>query len=122
MKKQKNSYWDHSKPCKDHLGNKYPTLTAMATAYGLTDACLSRRLNIYHFPLEKALTTPTRNSPKPIYDHKGNWFKSVSELAEHYHIDRKTLTYRLSHGWTMEEALSTPAGEKPSRKEKEQPQ
>lgn len=117
MKRAKIFYWNHSKACKDHLEKSYPSLSELASAYGLTVACLSRRLNIYHFPLEQALTTPCTNSPISIYDHKGNWFKSISELAEHYHIERKTLTYRLNNGWYVEKALTTPS----RIKTKEQP-
>ena len=88
------------------------TLTDMAKAYGLTQACLSRRLNIYKWDIEKALTTPTKNSSKPITDHKGNWYKSLSEHAEAYGLDRKTITYRLTSGWTLEDALTKPARSK----------
>ena len=38
-------------------------MTEMAKAYGLTQECLSRRLKVYQWDLERALTTPTKNSP-----------------------------------------------------------
>lgn len=44
-------------PSRDHLGHDYPSLTAMAAAYGLTVHLLSRRL-ISGWPLERALTAP----------------------------------------------------------------
>ena len=49
--------------CKDHKNNKYSSMTEMAKAYGLTQECLSRRLKVYQWDLERALTTPTKNSP-----------------------------------------------------------
>lgn len=44
-------------PSRDHLGKDYPSLTAMAAAYGLTVHLLSRRL-VLGWPLERALTLP----------------------------------------------------------------
>lgn len=63
MVKSKKSYWKHSIECKDHKNNKYSSMTEMAKAYGLTQECLSRRLKVYQWDLERALTTPTKNSP-----------------------------------------------------------
>ena len=47
--------------------------------------------------------------PQRIYDHCGNWFRSLSEMAFHYDIDRKTLAYRLKVGWSIEDALTKPS-------------
>lgn len=43
---------------KDHLGNEYPTFKAMCEAYGLTYSVVYRRLTVFGFSLEAALTTP----------------------------------------------------------------
>ena len=43
---------------KDHLGNEYPTFKAMCEAYGLTYSVVHRRLTVFGFTLEAALTTP----------------------------------------------------------------
>lgn len=109
MVKSKKSYWKHSIECKDHKNNKYSSMTELARAYGLTQECLSRRLKVYQWDLERALTTPTKNSPQRIYDHCGNWFRSLSELACYYNMDRKTLTYRINSGWSIEDALTKPS-------------
>ena len=46
---------DHS--CTDHLGNEYPSKSAMAKAYGITYPILKSRLK-YGYSLEEALTMP----------------------------------------------------------------
>ena len=100
--------WHHEKPCTDHFGNKYPTIKALAAAYSLSPACLSRRLNIYHWSLEKALTTPSKsNGGVACYDHKGIRYKSFSLMCKAYNQQRKTVKYRITHGWSLEQALTT---------------
>ena len=48
------------KACTDHLGKEYHSFPAMAKAYGLTSEMLSRRLKLYGWDLERALTTPVK--------------------------------------------------------------
>lgn len=43
---------------KDHLGNEYPTFKAMCDAYGLAPHVVDRRMKVFKFSLEAALTTP----------------------------------------------------------------
>ena len=43
---------------KDHLGNEYPTFKAMCDAYKLPHSVVYRRLTVFGFSLEAALTTP----------------------------------------------------------------
>lgn len=50
-------------PSRDHLGNEFPSLTAMAAAYGLNVHLLSRRLSL-GWPLPRALTCPVVSSKK----------------------------------------------------------
>ena len=49
-----------------------------------------------------------RGSDRPI-EYNGVT-KSLYEWADEYGISRKTLSVRLSKGWTIEEALTTPLG------------
>lgn len=106
MRKRKFN-WTHSKECKDHLGNNYSTLTEMARAYSLTQACLSRRLNYYKWDLEKALTTPAKaNGGTTCYDHKGIRYRSETLMCQKYGICRKTYKWRVANGWSVEDALT----------------
>lgn len=43
---------------KDHLGNEYSTFKAMCDAYGLAAHVVDRRMKVFGFSLEAALTTP----------------------------------------------------------------
>lgn len=107
--RQRKFNWTHSKECTDHLGNKYPTLTAMAKAYGLTQACLSRRMNHYHWDLERSLTTPAKaNGGNVCFDHNGTRYRSESLMCSKYGIGRKTFRWRIKNGWSLEAALTTP--------------
>lgn len=42
---------------------------------------------------------------KLVQDHKGNLFKSVSEMCRYYGINQSTYTYRIRKGYSMQEAL-----------------
>lgn len=95
----------------DHLGNPYPSMSAMARHYGLGISTLAARLSIYKWPLEKALTTPigpTGPGARQVKDHKGKIYPSTKAMAEAYHISYASLQDRLRRGWPLEKALTTP--------------
>lgn len=101
--------FDHSKPCKDHTGKRYPTLSDMCKAYNIKLETFRRRTEVYKWSLEKALTTPVKpNGGQYCYDHNGTRFKSVTLMCEHWGIDRKTYSYRIKQGLSVEEALTLP--------------
>ena len=54
MKKQ-------GKECRDHLGNKYPTISKMCESYNIPVATYESRIG-NSWSLEKALTTPLRRT------------------------------------------------------------
>ena len=93
--------------CRDHLGNEYPSLTAMGKAYGIPYAALQRRLKD-GWETERALTTPVNNRPTKYVDHKGNQYSRQKDLADAYGISTGTLAHRLKEGWDLEKALTTP--------------
>ncbi len=101
------------KPCTDHLGNHYPSETAMAEAYGLPPGTLKTRLQTYGWDLERALTTPvakrkiTRQSS--YQDHKGNEYPTMKALCEAYGIQPHIYynRYRI-RGWDLKKTLTTP--------------
>ncbi len=76
---------DHS--CTDHLGNEYPTITAMARAYGISPSTLQNRLE-NGIELEEALTTPASPAIPSVSctDHLGNEYPSKSAMAKAYGI------------------------------------
>lgn len=83
------------KPCKDHLGNQYPSITEMCKAYKIKPETYNRRIKVYMWSVEKALTTPVKkNGGQYCYDHEGTRFKSESLMCQHWGIERKTYAYR----------------------------
>ena len=87
-----------SRPIKDHKGKQYPSITALAKAYGLNDQTLGNRLR--RNPggdIEAILTAKYRpaNNRIPIKDHLGVEYKSITAMAEAYHINPTTLRMRL---------------------------
>ena len=97
----------------DHLGKKYPSIRAMAKAYGISHTTYTQRLE-NGMSVKDALTTPggkTQDELK-VYDHKGNEFESEKKMLKHYKISRSTYNNRLKANMSLEEILTTPPREK----------
>lgn len=95
--------------CTDHLGNEYPSLSAMARAYGLDPDVLKTRLRRGWDP-ETALTTAsTSRRTGEREDHLGNRFRDLKCMATAYGIPPTTVKNRLSRGWDLEKALTAPS-------------
>ena len=88
---------------KDHKGIEYPSIKAMAEAYGLPySTVVSRRAMGWDW--EATLTSPYQR-PAEVKDHLGNCFPNLSAMAEAYKLNLTTLEYRLAHNWDLESAL-----------------
>ena len=99
----------HDQPCSDHLGNIYGSIKAMCEHWNIKPETYSRRIKVYHMSVEEALTRPVKaNGGVRCSDHLGERYYSVTSMCRHYNIDRKLFEYRVSHGWTLENALTTP--------------
>ena len=98
----------HTVPCKDHLGNEYPSKIVMCDVYGISLMTLFRRIREGH-TLEDALTLPTYPyNAKKTEDHLGQEFRSVSSMCAAYGIERSIFNNRLESGMSIEEALTRP--------------
>ena len=89
---------------KDHLGNNFDSLSAMAKAYGLKKETLSYRLR-HGMDIETVLTKE-RIKGKSIKDHLGNEFNSISAMCKKYNINAPTFQNRIKKGMSLEEALT----------------
>ena len=99
--------FNHQKPQIDHNGKAYPSITKMCNTYNIKLETYQRRIKIYHWSVEKALTTPVKkNGGQYCYDHNGRRFKSESLMCQYWGIDRKTYKYRRSKGLRIEESLT----------------
>ena len=64
---------------------------------------------VYHLSIEEALTRPVKpNGGQACRDHQGTRFRSRTLMCEHWNMDRKLFEYRISHGWSLEDALTKP--------------
>ena len=71
----------HMKPCRDHTGREFPSITAMAAAWGIPLHVLYNRQG-RDWPLEKALTTPVgHRKAGTAIDHTGKVYPSLAAMA-----------------------------------------
>ena len=92
----------------DHLGNEYPSQSAMARAYGLAPYVFRTRLS-RGWKLQEALTGRAVINPKTIcFDHLGRKYPSKRAMANEYGITVAMLKNRLRRGMSLEDALTRP--------------
>ena len=90
----------------DHNGVEYPTMTAMAEAYGKNVTSVASRLKS-GWTVEDALTKDiAKKSTEEVKDHLGNVYTSKTEMAEAYGMALRTLELRLSSGLSLAGALT----------------
>lgn len=100
-------------PCKDHLGNEYPTTRAMCEAWNIDyDLYLARLRN--GFSVQKALEKLTpMDKDAALYnglvDINGVEYKTLTAMCQAWGISVKCFVGRIERGWSFEEALSIPA-------------
>ena len=101
-----------SKPCKDHLGNEYPSITAMYKHWGISKNTYKYRIS-QGMSIEEVLTTSRKGSSKTCTDHLGNKFPSIKAMCEYWNIT-VTVYYNRIHKTHMsiKEALETPYNKK----------
>ena len=97
-----------AKPCRDYTGREFPSIEAMAAAWGIPSHVLYNRRG-RDWPLEKALTTPVGHRKSgTVIDHTGKEYPSMAAMARAWCIDSNTLHLRLRYKWPLEKALTTP--------------
>ena len=108
----------HDKPCCDHQGNIYGNIKSMCSFWHINPETFNRRIKVYGMTVEEALTRPVKpNGGLQCTDHCGEKFFSITAMCEYWGIQRKVYTYRISHGWTQEDALTKPSRYKIIQKE-----
>ena len=88
--------------CCDHEGREFPSISAMAQAYGISLSLLERRLT-KGMSLEESLTTPVMGWNRPVTDCFGQTFASVSAAARFYGLNTAALAYELRKGTSCAE-------------------
>ena len=95
--------------CKDHLGNKYASITDMCKHYNISVQAYKNRLK-KGWSLQKALETPNAKllPESQRTDHLGNVYETVKAMANHYGLALDTYNRRIKKGWSIEKALTEP--------------
>lgn len=98
---------------KDHLGNSFSSMQAMAKAYNMSFATLSARLKT--MSLEQTLTTPVRgyhsvskdgaHPGKQCIGESGEVFSSISKMCRTYGFSRTFYHKYSAQGLTISEML-----------------
>ncbi|SCY31263.1 hypothetical protein SAMN02910370_02092 [Lachnospiraceae bacterium XPB1003] len=101
---------DHRKKCRDHEGRSFDSIEDMCRFWKISSAAYQRRIKVYKWSKKKALTFPAKNNGGvACRDFEGNEFRSISTMCAYYGVYRKTYLYRVAHGWTVKDALLSPA-------------
>lgn len=97
------------KPCKDHFGNEFESVTALCKHYNISVQAYKNRLK-KGWSLQKALETPNAKylPEEQRTDHLGNIYESIKAMANHYGLELDTYKRRIKNGWNVEKALTTP--------------
>lgn len=89
-------------------GKFYTSLTLACDLNGISHTSVYRRMKKYKISMTKALESIIDNKNKRLLDHKGNEFKSYTEMAEYWNIKACTLLTRLKWNWDLKKALTKP--------------
>lgn len=93
-----------SAKCFDHLGIIYNTRTEMYKHYNTDKSKVKYRRN-HGYSLKDSLTIQHLDN---AVDHKGQQFKSKSQMCDYWHINPATYQSRIDAGWSKERALTDP--------------
>ena len=100
-----------NRACTDHTGREFPTVKEMCKAWGIAYGTVTKRLE-RGVGLKTALTAPPmwtrRHEGRPVTDHTGREFRSVTAMCQAWRIDRRTWLGRVNAGWSLERSLTEP--------------
>ena len=104
----KSNRGTNKKECLDHLGNKYPSQTAMLKAYNIHSSTFKNR-TLMGWDLEKILTYKGNSNYKQgCTDHLGQKYDSELAMCRAYNIKHTTFQRRINEGWALKDALTKP--------------
>lgn len=95
---------------EDHLGHIFASKKEMCEHWGISVSSFDERIK-KGWTLQKALETPIQSGYHSVVeDHLGNKFKSIAKMCEYWGISFAAYNHRISKGYTLERALTTPSG------------
>lgn len=90
----------------EYEGQRYPTLAALARAFGISEKLLDGRRR-WNWPLSDALTRPCKSRSRhdvPV-TVQNNQFPNIKAAANSYGVSYKAAAARLKAGWATEEVF-----------------
>lgn len=112
-----------SSACTDHKGQKFPSLRAMAAAWGVNESTFKGRRR-RGWDLEDSLiaTVSGRGGKqgRPITDWDGMDFRSIAAMARWHRLPYHVVYWRLRHGWHPELVVEEPVRVQKRRKSDDQ--
>jgi hypothetical protein len=101
----------------EYGGVVYPSYSALAKAFGITEKLLDGRRR-WGWSLSDALNTPlnSKNSHSKAVTFRGVYYPSLKDLANSYDINPRDLYQKLDLGWELDEALGLSARQPKTRK------
>lgn len=111
-----------AKPCKDHLGNEYPSNAHMFRKYGINYTIWKYRHITKGWTLEKTLTTPVSDpdlaGAHVCRDHLGNTFRSKKDMCDYWRIPRNVFFARQKKKLSLAQCLAPIQKQHPSQARK----
>lgn len=98
------------RPCVDHLGQEFPSVTAMCRHWGVSPEMFRHRRAAGRTVADSLspydLRAPSDSASRT--DHLGHEFPTKQAMCERWGVPRNVLNDRLHRGWTLERALTQP--------------
>lgn len=95
---------NNQKPCTDHLGNHFQSLTALLNHYDVAKTTFHRKTK-EGIPLCEILTKWSRKSNK-CEDHLGNTFESITSMLKFYNVSESVYLYGVKNNIPLETILT----------------
>lgn len=97
-----------AKPCTDHLGNTFSSISELCRHYGIPRTTLKSRQK-KGYTLEECLCPEKINESRyKVVDHMGNRFKSLRKMVQYWNLSLPAFQHRIESGWSLKDALETP--------------
>jgi hypothetical protein len=94
-----------SKPCTDHLGNKFDSQKEMCQHWGINIGTFRQRQKL-NWSLKESLCGRQLNKNKKVcVDHLGNKFDSQRKMCQYWKIEPSIFRARQKQGWSLEKSL-----------------
>lgn len=93
-------------------GKFYTSFTSACDLNGISSPNVYRKMKKHKLSMTKAIESIIDYKNKRLLDHKGNEFKSYTEMAEYWNIPVKALCARLKRNWDLKRALTQPVQRK----------